>query len=78
MSGVRTSARGRSSVGFGLAAFLLANAMAYLVAFQVYGDPLIGFFLGFALGLVLSASRLVTPPEPAAAAPVPNEPVVGA
>ncbi len=61
-----------------LAAFLLANAMAYLVAFQVYGDPLIGFFLGFALGLVLSASRLVTPPEPAAAEPVPNEPAVGA
>ena len=42
-----------------LAAFLLANVMAYLVAFQVYGDPLICFFLGFALGLVLSASRLV-------------------
>jgi hypothetical protein len=41
-----------------LAAFLLANALAYLVAFQVYGDPLIGFFLGFGLGLLLSASRL--------------------
>jgi hypothetical protein len=41
-----------------LAAFLLANVMAYLVAFQVYGDPLIVFFLGFGLGLVLSASRL--------------------
>ncbi len=43
-----------------LAAFLVANAMAYLVAYQVYGDPLIGFFLGFALGLVLSASRLAS------------------
>jgi hypothetical protein len=53
-----------------LAAFLLANSMAYLVAFQVYGDPLIGFFLGFALGLVLSASRLARQQE---AAPEPEE-----
>jgi hypothetical protein len=52
-----------------LAAFLLANSMAYLVAFQVYGDPLIGFFLGFALGLVLSAARLVGEQEAAAPDP---------
>jgi hypothetical protein len=49
-----------------LAAFLLANAMAYLVAYQVYGDPLIGFFLGFAMGLVLSGSRLVRTAKAAA------------
>jgi hypothetical protein len=60
------SARMDSTPLAALAAFLLANAMAYLVAFQVYGDPLIGFFLGFALGLVLSASRLVRTAKPAA------------
>ena len=43
----------------GLAAFLLANALTYLVAFQVYGDPFLGFLLGFSSGLLLSASRLV-------------------
>jgi hypothetical protein len=42
-----------------LAGFLVANALAYLVAFQVYGDPFIGFLLGFGGGLLLSASRLV-------------------
>ncbi len=42
-----------------LAGFLIANALTYLVAFQVYGDPFIGFLLGFSGGLLLSASRLV-------------------
>jgi hypothetical protein len=42
-----------------LAGFLIANALAYLVAFQVFGDPFIGFLLGFSGGLLLSASRLV-------------------
>jgi hypothetical protein len=41
-----------------LLAFLSANVMAFSVAFQVYGDPLIGILLGFSLGLILSGSRL--------------------
>lgn len=41
-----------------LGAFILANVMAFLVAFQVYGDPLIGSLLGFSIGLVLSGKRL--------------------
>ena len=42
-----------------LAGFLIANMLTYLVAFQVYGDPFIGFLLGFGVGLLLSAPRLV-------------------
>jgi hypothetical protein len=42
-----------------LLAFLVANLMAFTVAYQVYGDPLIGILLGFSLGLILSASRLI-------------------
>ena len=54
-----------------LAAFLLANALTYLVAFQVYGDPYLGFLLGFAGGLLLSASRLVAQRQAAPAARTP-------
>ena len=58
-----------------LAAFLIANALAYLVAFQVYGDPYIGFLLGLSGGLLLSASRLVAlqrlQPLPAATSTTP-------
>ncbi len=43
-----------------LLAFLAANLMAFSIAYQVYGDPLIGILLGFSLGLILSASRLAT------------------
>ena len=57
-----------------LTAFLLANSMAYLVAFQVYGDPLIGFFVGFALGLLLSASRLTGEEAERLPEPVPDAP----
>jgi hypothetical protein len=63
------SARQDSTPLAALAAFLLANAMAYLIAYQVYGDPLIGFLLGFGLGLVLSASRLTAAHNPAGRVP---------
>jgi O-antigen ligase len=51
-----------------LSAFVLCNVATFFIAFQVYGDPFIGFLLGFAAGLTLSASRLAaqrpTAPDP--------------
>ena len=41
-----------------LAAFLGGNLLTFLVAFQVYGDPLIGILLGFGVGLILGGARL--------------------
>jgi hypothetical protein len=41
-----------------LFAFILANAAAFMVAFQIYGDPLVVFLVGLALGVLLSGSRL--------------------
>jgi hypothetical protein len=55
-----------------LIAFLGANVVCYLTAFQVYSDPLIGFLLAFVVGLVLSASRLALKPIPAVV-PLPQE-----
>jgi hypothetical protein len=43
-----------------LSAFVVCNVLTFFIAFQVYGDPFIGFLLGFAAGLTLSASRLAT------------------
>ena len=42
----------------GLAAFLVANIFAFLVAFQVYGDPFIVCVIGFAVGCLLADMRL--------------------
>jgi hypothetical protein len=41
-----------------LLAFMLANASAFVVAFQLYGDPLVVFIVGLAGGVLLSGSRL--------------------
>lgn len=40
-------------------AFVAANMVAFLIAFQFLGDPFIGSFIGFMFGLVLSYARLV-------------------
>jgi hypothetical protein len=57
-----------------LAGFLIANALTYLIAFQVYGDPFIGFLLGIGGGLLLSASRLVAQQRWLPATAVPASP----
>lgn len=41
-----------------LVAFVAANMAAFVVAFQVYGDPLIVCLGGFTIGLLLSSARL--------------------
>lgn len=41
-----------------LVAFVAANMAAFIVAFQVYGDPLIVCLGGFTIGLLLSSARL--------------------
>jgi hypothetical protein len=41
-----------------LLAFVVANAATFLVAFQIYGDPLVVVLVGLALGVLLSGSRL--------------------
>lgn len=46
------------TVYFGLAAMCVANGVAGVVSAQVFGDPFIGLFLPFSVGLILSASRL--------------------
>lgn len=43
---------------FGLTAMALANGVAGLVSAQIFGDPFVGLFLPFVIGLVLSGSRL--------------------
>lgn len=40
-------------------ALLAANAAAFLVAFQFMGDPFVVFMLGFLLGILLSAPRVI-------------------
>lgn len=41
-----------------LMSFIIANAAAFTVAFQIYGDPFVVFIVGFAGGVLLSGSRL--------------------
>lgn len=45
-------------VFFGLAAMIVANGIAGIVSAQIFGDPFIGTFLPFVVGLVLSGVRL--------------------
>ena len=62
----------------GLVALLLANALAGLVSAQIFGDPFVGIFLPFLVGVVLSGARLrpVAPPAAASAgAAEPRAPV---
>ncbi len=40
-------------------AFVAANLVAFLIAFQFLGDPFIGSFVGFLMGLLLSHTRLL-------------------
>ncbi len=46
------------AVFFGLTAMIMANGVAAIVSAQVFGDPFIGVFLPFVVGLVLSGGRL--------------------
>lgn len=43
---------------FGLAATVFANGIAGIVSAQIFGDPFVGLFLPFMVGLVLSGIRL--------------------
>jgi hypothetical protein len=52
-----------------VAAFLGANAATFTLSFQIYGDPLVVFLVGFAGGLLLSGIRLAD----RCAAPMPAE-----
>lgn len=52
------SATPEHPVHFGLSAFVLANAIGAVVSAQIFGDPFIGAFLPFLVGLVLSGARL--------------------
>jgi hypothetical protein len=45
-----------------LVSILVANLSAFLVAFQIFGDPFVVFILGFLGGTLLSASRLIRGP----------------
>lgn len=45
---------------FGLAATVFANGIAGIVSAQIFGDPFVGLFLPFMVGLILSGSRLTT------------------
>ena len=55
------------TVFFGLAAMVIANTAAGVVSAQIFGDPFIGCFLPFVIGLVLSGTRLRRRPAAAAA-----------
>jgi hypothetical protein len=43
---------------FGLVGVIVANGMAGIVSAQVFGDPFIGWFMSFLVGVVLSGARL--------------------
>ena len=57
----------------GLAALLVANASGAVVSSQIFGDPYIGTFIVFLLGLMFSGARLA--PAAAPAIPGPRQPV---
>ncbi len=46
---------------FGLVAIVVANGIAGIVSAQIFGDPFVGLFLPFLIGLCLSGSRLNVP-----------------
>lgn len=52
---------------FGIAALAAANGFAGLVSGQIFGDPFVGIFLPFLMGVLLSAGR-IEPGDDAAAA----------
>lgn len=48
----------RAHYAYGLAAFLIANAVLYAVAHQIFGDPLVLFVIGFFLGSALAVPHM--------------------
>jgi len=48
-----------SKLTFGLIAFLATNGVVYVIAHQVFGDPFVLIILGFFLGFVMAAPKIV-------------------
>lgn len=57
----REASRGghrRAEYAYGMIAFLCANAVLFVVAHQVFGDPLVLFMIGFALGMAFAIPHM--------------------
>jgi hypothetical protein len=60
----------RAHYAYGMIAFLVANAVMFAVAHQVFGDPLVLYVIGLALGIAFAVpemregSRSRAPKEP--------------
>jgi len=53
----------------GLAAFLGANAIVFVSAHQVFGDPFVLLVIGCSLGFIVAARRIVVATEPSSTQP---------
>lgn len=65
-----------STLVFGLTAFLITNGFVYVIAHQVFGDPFVLIILGFLLGFVMAAPKIIEKSQVVATAPVTATPLV--